>query len=81
LTKAWECLRWKTLPRAGGYDDQPIGLMNRMNAALTIYEMMTVYCSAEKAGVIDEAWMASHRREMSVWSQVQIMRARIGDQP
>jgi len=75
LVKAWECQRWKALPNAGGLHDQPLGLMHRMNAALTVYAAMNLYNAAERAGLIDEKWMSEHRREMSIWAQVQLLRA------
>lgn len=74
LQKAWNCARWRTLPRAGGLDDQPIRTMNAMNAALNVHAAMTAYATAEASGTMDEKWMEAHRGEMRIWSKVQILR-------
>jgi len=37
LELALQCQQWGVLPEAGGLMDQPLGLLNRMGAALNAY--------------------------------------------
>ena len=38
LQLAWHVKRWGSLPRAGGLDDQPVGLVARMATAGNVYD-------------------------------------------
>lgn len=48
LVKAFECLRWNTLPRAGGLQDQPMLLLHRMGIALNAYENVQAFRTAQR---------------------------------
>jgi hypothetical protein len=56
LRKAFACQFWHCLPRAGGYDDQPAGLMNRITMAWNVYDAFQGFAHAENA--VD--WAAAH---------------------
>ena len=47
LSIAFECLKFNTLPRAGGLRDQPQLLMRRMKIALNTYESVRAFRGAQ----------------------------------
>lgn len=76
LIKAWQCARWHTLPREGGLDNQFVKVMIRMDAALAVYNAVRSYNEADRAGRVNENWMEHHPHDMTIWTQVQLMRAK-----
>jgi len=38
LMKAWQCRNWRTLPKSGGLDEQPLFVMSQMEMALYVYD-------------------------------------------
>jgi hypothetical protein len=64
LTIGQQCLAWGTLPRNGGYLDQPVRLMNRMTVLLNIY-------NSTKAWVLSNDWADFARRHPDDWKLVQ----------
>ena len=45
LVLAWRCEKWNTLPKAGGYFDQPYELMNRLNLVINVYSHLSTFRS------------------------------------
>ena len=43
LTLGWQEQSWQALPEAGGLNDQPAGLLERMGASLRVFDAMRAY--------------------------------------
>lgn len=45
LAKAYDCLKWHSLPRRGSWGEQDAGEMLRLTVAMGIYEVYSAYIS------------------------------------
>lgn len=71
LTLQWQCERYSVLPEAGGLNDQPAGLVARMEHAAGVYRAMQMYrnLSADK-------FRTEHPTYYDLWAYVRKVRAR-----
>ena len=70
LTLAWDCQRYHCLPKAGGLEEQLVRTMARMRAAQNVYDAMSAYHAADRAGVISAEWMQRNRTVMNIAAYV-----------
>jgi len=70
LTLYWRTQTYGALPRAGGLDDQPAGLLDRMSAAANVYRAWRGLVQATSK--VD--WQAAHPDEWGVCQTVMKLR-------
>jgi len=76
LMTAWDCQRYHCLPKAGGLEDQLVRTMARMRAAQNVYDAMSAYYLADKAGAISIEWMQRNRQVMNIAAYVLTQQAK-----
>lgn len=70
LALAFQCDRWHYLPRAGGIQDQPAGLLNKMNMSMSVYNAIQGYNAAESTA----EWAALNPGSYNTWQMVMEIR-------
>jgi hypothetical protein len=74
LAKWLDCLRFRTLPRAGGLDDQPAGLLAKMSY---LHQVAQAHWAYEKDGQEpgkQVAWIKNHPDWWRLIKQVRELR-------
>ena len=72
LELAWQIERYGTLPKPGGLEDQPAGLLRRCSIALNVYE---AFRSRRAEGSGDwPAWVRTHPQHAKLIAMVDEMR-------
>jgi hypothetical protein len=74
LTLAFSCKRWNCLPYAGGYLQQPAGLMNRMSTVMNVYEAFSSRTQAKDWA----AWAKENPQHEAIIQQIEKMRQNNG---
>jgi hypothetical protein len=73
---SWDCQRYHCLPKAGGLEDQLARTMARMRAAQNVYDAMSAYYQADKAGALTIEWMQRNRSIMNIAAYVLTQQAK-----
>lgn len=73
----WKWMRWGTMEEAGGLQDQPAGLVDRVTAAMNVYEAFKSYLANQ--GTKDDPerlvrWTKVSPGQMKIVAMVQRMR-------
>jgi len=71
LLLAWRCSRYRALPRSGGIDDQPAGLLERMSEASFVYDAMRLHLRLPA-----EEFRAGHPDHYAAWQEIVAERMR-----
>ena len=70
LSLAFNCQKWGVLPDAGGLRDQRAGIVNRMTAAMNVYE---AYSALARSKSLKE-WQRNNPAQYALWAKVEEMR-------
>lgn len=70
---AWRCKRYSALPRAGGVDDQPAGLLDRMSAAALYHDAIALQSR------LSATEFKRHTNHYAAWQDVIRLRMSGGD--
>ncbi len=60
LAKWLDCLRFRTLPKAGGLDDQPAGLLEKMKLLSEVAQAIEAYEKEGKEPGKQATWCKKH---------------------
>ena len=72
LQLAWQHQQWGHLPNGGGVLDQPVGLLNRMQATLNAYTAFKAFTEAPNIA----KWKADNRSLAEIAGQVILLRVK-----
>lgn len=74
LAKYLDCLYFRTLPKAGGLDDQPAGLLDRMSYLHQVAEAVRAYEKDGKAPGEQAAWCKKHPQWWKLIKEIRELR-------